>query len=138
LRLFNADTIEGTMYYLHNLLANAESERSHSREAVMVHHAAFFADRHKQGLKSPPELGEGLLRALAELEFGGQTAETVARAADWLHARRDWPVAQVFNLLLDRVRPRAGIDKTPLTAMSPQAMERVYALCPRARFLHLA
>jgi hypothetical protein len=79
----------------------------------------------------------GLLRALAELHLGGQSPETVRQALEWLRARRDWSCRQVFDSLLEMIRPRVGVEKTPETAMSRICMSRVRKLYPRARFLHL-
>jgi hypothetical protein len=137
LRLFNADTVEGVMRFFERVLGDTAPELEDPREVVLVRHVRFFADRRRQGLAVPPALPEGLLRALAELQFGGQTEKAVKQAEAWLQARRDWSVGPVFDALLDRIKPRRGVDKTPQTAMSPQAMERLLALYPQARFLHL-
>jgi hypothetical protein len=83
------------------------------------------------------ECSTGLLRALAELHFGGQTTEAVGEALSWLRARQDWSTRQVFDFLLEAIRPRLGVEKTPETAMSPACMARARALYPDARFLHL-
>ena len=79
----------------------------------------------------------GLLRALAELRQGKQSPETVRQALEWLCARRDWSCRQVFDSLLEAIRPRIGVEKTPETAMSRICMDRVHTLYPHARFLHL-
>jgi len=110
LRLFVADTVE-------ELLEHAEGQKANL------------------GLTKP--FPPGLLRALAELHYGGQSAEAVARAEAWLLSRRGWSVRQVFDSLLERVRPRVGVDKSPLTAMSTDCMRRALRLYPAARFLHL-
>jgi hypothetical protein len=79
----------------------------------------------------------GLLRALAELHDGGQSPETVQQALEWLHSRRDWSTRRVFDSLLEAIRPRMGVEKTPETAMSAMAMTRAQSMYPDARFLHL-
>ncbi len=79
----------------------------------------------------------GLVRALAELEFGGQTAAAYARAAGWLRDRRHWTTHRVFDHLLGRIQPRIGVDKSPNTALSPLFIERARECYPQARFLHL-
>jgi hypothetical protein len=43
----------------------------------------------------------------------------------------------VFESLLDKIRPRTGVDKSPLTVLVPGFMERARAIYPHARFLHL-
>jgi hypothetical protein len=83
------------------------------------------------------ECSTGLLRALAELHFGGQSAETVGAALAWLRERRDWSSRQVFDFLLAAIRPRMGVEKTPETAMSPASMARACRQYANARFLHL-
>ncbi len=79
----------------------------------------------------------GLVRALAELEFGGQTVATYGEAATWLHARRHWSTHQVLDSLLERIQPRVGVDKSPNTALSPLFLERAREYYPQARFMHL-
>lgn len=79
----------------------------------------------------------GLVRALAELAFGGQTATTYARAAAWLHDRRHWTTHRVFDSLLERIQPLIGVEKSPNTALSPLFLERAREYYPQARFLHL-
>jgi hypothetical protein len=79
----------------------------------------------------------GLIRAVAELHFGSQTADTLAQARSWLNERRDWSTRRVFDSLLDKIRPRTGVDKSPWNVLSPEFMERARAMYPHARFLHL-
>src|SRR5262249_46194462 len=69
LRLFNADTVEGVMRFFERVLGDTAPELEDPREVVLVRHVRFFADRRRQGLAVPPALPEGLLRALAELQF---------------------------------------------------------------------
>jgi hypothetical protein len=119
LRLFTADTVDG--------LIRDWKEKS-----------GFLDELCGRLFGSPAaECSIGLLRAVAELHFGGQTAETIGRALQWLYARRAWSTRQLFDSLLEAVWPRTGVEKTPETAMSPGCMARVRALYPRARFLHL-
>src|SRR5204863_3758237 len=49
----------------------------------------------------------GLVRALAEFEFGGQTAQSLAAARAWLEDRLDWSGSDVLDVLLERLHPRA-------------------------------
>lgn len=49
---------------------------------------------------------DGLLRALAELEFGAQTDAKVALAREWLATRQDWPTSRVLAHLAERAAPR--------------------------------
>jgi hypothetical protein len=119
LRLFTADTVDA-------LLRHWKEKRGFLDELCGQLFGAAAA-----------ECSTGLLRALAELHFGGQSAEAVGQALAWLQARRDWSTRQLLDFLLEAIRPRRGVEKTPETAMSPANMARVRALYPDARFLHL-
>ena len=110
LRLFVADTVDGILHY-------------------------FATQQESFGL--PTAIAPGLLRALAELHCGGQSPEAIAQAHDWLLARRDWSVRELFDSLLERIRPRIGVEKSPPTARWPEFLNRAGTLYPRARFLHL-
>lgn len=89
----------------------------------------------KLGLRSQP-LPPGLLRAVAELMFGGQTAQAVERAADFLGSDPGRATADVLRELLEKIGPRIGVDKSPLTGMTPENLRRAGAH-PGGRFLHL-
>lgn len=64
----------------------------------------------------------GLARALAELHEGCQSADAVTRAWRWLehHANRD--VASVFDHILERIAPLVGVEKSPETSLSDEAL----------------
>lgn len=79
----------------------------------------------------------GLYRAIAELHDGEQGEQALRRAAAWLAERRSWPVAHVYDHLLEAVAPRIGVEKSPETSQSFGPLARLAALYPRARFLHL-
>lgn len=79
----------------------------------------------------------GLLRAIAELEFGGQTSATVARAIGWLFERRHWSTKRMLDYLCAKVAPRIAIEKSPVTALKPLGLERAWTFYPHAYFLHL-
>lgn len=80
---------------------------------------------------------DGLTRAVAELEFGGQTDDTVTRATAWIDARRDWPTRRMMDHLLAAVAPRIGVDKSPVTVREPAMLRRLLAQYPDASLLHL-
>jgi hypothetical protein len=79
----------------------------------------------------------GLLRALAQIEYGEQTESTVAAAQEWLEQRRDWGTQDVYDHLRAGVAPRIVVDKTPRTVLASASLERAYAMFPDASFLHL-
>ncbi|MBN2885770.1 MAG: sulfotransferase [Chromatiaceae bacterium] len=79
----------------------------------------------------------GLLRAIAELEFGVQTTATITRAIGWLAERRHWTTKDMMDHLRERVAPRIGMEKSPITALKPLGLERAWTFYPTAHFLHL-
>jgi hypothetical protein len=110
LALFVADTVQGMLDF----------------------HAA-----HRTGLWTVADCSPGLLRAVAQLVFGAQTPAAVTAALAWVRARSAWTTREMFDFLLDRVRPRVGIDKSPLTALFPEFIARAGDCYPHARYLHL-
>jgi hypothetical protein len=80
----------------------------------------------------------GLLRAVAELIFGGQTEAQVNRARTWLQGRMNWGTDEVFKALGERVAPRPLVEKTPKVSARIEYMDRVARKFPRVRFLHVA
>jgi hypothetical protein len=89
-----------------------------------------------KGIPTAKRLG-GLLRALAQHHDGGQTAETVAAAREWLEERRAWRVADVYDHLLASVAPAIGVEKSPDNSAREDFLDRLMEAYPRARFLHL-
>ncbi|MBV9310313.1 MAG: sulfotransferase [Solirubrobacterales bacterium] len=85
----------------------------------------------------PWDPAPGLRRAVAEVVFGGQDAETLACAGRWLVDRRDWPTATLFTMLLEFVAPLAGVEKSPETSFDEAGPKRVLSWYPLARFVHL-
>ena len=79
----------------------------------------------------------GLVRAVAQLEFGGQDADRLARARAWLGERSDWSGADVLDVLLERLSPRRGVEKSPENVETDAALEELARAYPRARYLHL-
>jgi hypothetical protein len=79
----------------------------------------------------------GILRVLAELEFGGQTADAVAQARSWLQQKHGLTTHQLLEFILARVAPKRGIDKSPRTSMSRRSLLRMDRLYPEAPVIHL-
>jgi hypothetical protein len=79
----------------------------------------------------------GLLRTVAELFFGGQTAATVWRARGWLRRRLHLTTGAVVELLAQRLHPRMLVEKSPNVVYYATSLKRAYAMFPEARFLHL-
>jgi hypothetical protein len=79
----------------------------------------------------------GLVRTIAEVEFGGQEPPQTERALAWLAAREDWTGAEVLDFVQERIAPRVAVEKSPDTVATPGALARLAAAYPRARYLHL-
>lgn len=80
---------------------------------------------------------DGLLRTVAQFEFGMQTAESVSAALAWLQERADWPVTTLFDHLRQRVAPAILLDQSPLYTQRPAFLARIINSYPDARFIHL-
>jgi hypothetical protein len=87
--------------------------------------------------RAPWPMADGLLRAVAQLYFGGQDAGTVRMARKWLDERSYLPTDQVFQLLAAAVYPAVLIDKSPSTVNNWEIINRTYNKFPQARFIHL-
>jgi Sulfotransferase family len=79
----------------------------------------------------------GLVRALAEFEFGDQSLDSLGRAREWLHERLHWSGPDVLDTLLERLSPRLCVEKSPENVETDAALERLAAAYPNARYLHL-
>jgi hypothetical protein len=79
----------------------------------------------------------GLVRALAQIEFGDQSAPSLAEAQAWLRQRGHWSGADVFDVLLARLAPRTAVEKSPENVTSAAALRRLASAYPEARYLHL-
>lgn len=77
-------------------------------------------------------LADGLLRFIAEYWGGGQHAEGIAHARDWLYQRRGCDMAILVAELRERVAPRALVIPDADAALRPQALLRWQQLFPDA------
>jgi sulfotransferase family protein len=89
------------------------------------------------GARATPDCDqrEGLQEAVMNLE--GLLADAGRRRLDRL-VERDVTVEEVYSLLRQQAWPRTLLDKTPLNASSPAALERTRTVDPGARYLFLA
>ena len=94
-------------------------------------------ERRRDKWLGPP----GMLRAMAELMYGGQTAENVFEATNWLEERLDWRAEDVMNVIMDKAEEVAGtpvcLEKTPTLSFLPNALERVRDAWPDALYVHV-
>lgn len=79
----------------------------------------------------------GLVRALAEFIFEGQTTMSLNLARAWLQERSHWSGADVLDILMKRLSPRICVEKSPENVETDAALERVAGAYPNARYLHL-
>jgi hypothetical protein len=83
----------------------------------------------------------GLLRALAELDWGGQTAENVLEAANWIEDRSDWSTARMLDYIVGRVGEVTGakycMEKSPSIVFLPHTLERARRARPDALYIHV-
>jgi hypothetical protein len=79
----------------------------------------------------------GLERALAQLHDGRQDQAALDRALDWIRQRPTMPTTDVMKHLLRLIHPRIGVEKSPATVASAQALTRCVHAFPSARYLHL-
>jgi len=84
-----------------------------------------------------PRTLDGLFRAVAEVEFGEQSDDTIEAARAWIKERGRWTITQAMDHLGDRLAPRRLIDKSPSTVLSDTALNRALHDCGHAYFLHL-
>jgi sulfotransferase family protein len=79
----------------------------------------------------------GLVRAVAELEFGSQSRAALCDALVWLQERRHWLGANVLDHLMRHVEPLVAVEKSPEHVDDPRTLARVVHAYPRARYIHL-
>jgi hypothetical protein len=80
---------------------------------------------------------DGLLRAVAELRFGGQTDATVQLARGWLQRRTHLSAGYVVETLARMAQPRILVEKSPSLTRHPRFLPCVRVMFPQARFIHL-
>jgi hypothetical protein len=79
----------------------------------------------------------GILRAVADLLDGSQEQPAIAHAEQWLTVRSSWPPRQLMNYLLERAYPQVGLEKSPATVNTDQALDACLDSYPNARYIHL-
>ncbi|WP_126975427.1 sulfotransferase family protein [Frigidibacter oleivorans] len=94
-------------------------------------------ERNCERFLGPP----GLLRTLAELVYGGQTAENVLEAANFLEDNANTRSEDIINLVMDRATEVTGakycLEKSPSVTFLPPAMERIRRAWPDAMYIHV-
>jgi hypothetical protein len=80
---------------------------------------------------------DGLLRVLAQLHEGTQTADTVTHAREWIAEHSQWPVRKVFDHIQELVGDRILVEKSPIWLIKRGFIERMLDVFPKASILHL-
>lgn len=79
----------------------------------------------------------GLLRTVAQLEFGVQNEESIDASHSWLRNRANWKTRDILIHIMDRVSPMLCIEKSPSNCLREKFIRRMFRMFPDARFLHL-
>lgn len=111
--------------------------QAHGLPETHLLHEATMAAWWRRGEQAGFQMMDGLLRAVAQLCFGGQTETTVRAAAGWLRRRAHLDTGFVMEALAEQAGPRALVDKSPSTVYHVSSMRRAQECFPHARFLHL-
>src|SRR5215471_2840377 len=82
-------------------------------------------------------MDHGLVRAVAQLWWGEQTAATVDEARGWLRRRAHLTTGRLFEEITELLAPRVAVEKSPSLAYGPAALRRTHEMFPLARYVHL-
>src|SRR5215468_8451633 len=78
----------------------------------------------REGLLATPFQHHGLMRTIAQLFAGEQTFQTVLLAKRWLQMRANATCVSVFRELADKVKSKILVDKSPVTVMHSEYLQR--------------
>jgi hypothetical protein len=93
---------------------------------------------HRSGVKNGWVQLTGLARAIAQLHEGRQDPAALSRAGEWIRERSAESPKQIMDHLLGLLSPMIGVEKSPLTVGSAQALTTCMRAYPNARYLHLS
>lgn len=79
----------------------------------------------------------GILRAIADLHEASQGERAISRAQDWLAERASWVPRRLMDYLLDLAAPQVGLEKSPETVLTNEALDACIESFPDARYIHL-
>lgn len=108
--LFEADTVGGLL-----------------NRASVSSQAALFAEMRLNGI----------LRAVADLLEASQDNSAICRAKEWLTERSSWSPPELMDYLLSLVYPKIGLEKSPETVITDEALDACIEHFPQCRFIHL-
>lgn len=81
--------------------------------------------------------GDGLLRAIAQLESGEQNETTIDEAARWLAERAHWRCSAVLQHLIERAAPRRLVMPDTDAVLRPDDLCRLARDFPQAELIQL-
>lgn len=84
-----------------------------------------------------PRLQHGLLRSVAQLGLGGQSAENIEVAKRWLRGYARTSTADLFHDLAAWAAPKRLVDKSPIYVYNRDNLARIRRAFPNAYYLHL-
>jgi Sulfotransferase family len=79
----------------------------------------------------------GIVRAVADLLEGSQESCAISRANEWLAKRSSWSPVELMDHLLCLIDPKIGLEKSPDTVASEEALDACIDHYPRSRYIHL-
>jgi len=80
----------------------------------------------------------GLLRTVAQLQYGHQNNATIAAAQQWLEVRSHWSGGDLVAWIEARIAPRQLLEKSPIHALRWPSLQRLAAVCAGQPLLHLS
>jgi hypothetical protein len=80
---------------------------------------------------------QGILRAVAEIYGGEQTAATIKMAQHWCAARQESSTGLVYQEIVERIHPLVAVEKSPSYTIDIGRMRAMLEAFPDAPFLHL-
>jgi hypothetical protein len=90
----------------------------------------------RQGAGRAPD-AHGLLRTVAEVVYGEQSARTVMLARLWIRRRLAQTPSEVLREIAGSVHPRRLVEKSPRTSAHPRRLQALDLAFPRASFIHV-
>jgi hypothetical protein len=79
----------------------------------------------------------GILRAVADVLEASQDSSAICRAKEWLAERSSWSPPELMDYLLSAVYPKIGLEKSPETVSTDEALDACIKHFPQCHFIHL-
>jgi hypothetical protein len=79
----------------------------------------------------------GILRAVSDLLDASQENWAICHAKEWLAERSPWSPPELMDYLLSLIYPKIGLEKSPETVASDEALDACIDHYPMSRYIHL-